>query len=155
MNKSIVVALAAICMVHSANAGGWSSAAKAGTYYEKTVKVAKILYNGSGKAKRSSTFRKDTMAVTKTNSKGQYKDAYTGKYHDAKDMEADHIMPFSKGGSNSSWNGAMTHKSINRSKGAKVQPGRMIRGYANNKEVQKASGKAAIGGTALGGAGSY
>ncbi len=159
MNKLTQVALATICMVHFANAGGWNSAAKAGTYYEKTVKVVKTIYNGSEKTKRARTgatkFRNDAMAITKQNKQGQYKDAYTGKYHDAKDMHADHIMPHSKGGSNSSWNSAMTHKNVNMSKSDKINPGQMIKGYGNNKVVQQTAGKVAVGGGAAGAAATY
>ncbi len=120
-------------------------------------KGVKALIKGSGPATRQNPtkFRNDALAITKRNSKGQYKDAYTGKYLDKKDMQADHIYPHGKGGSNSSWNSAMTHKKVNRDKWDHVKPGMMARGYANNKEVQKAAGKTAAGGAAVGSVVSY
>ena len=66
-------------------------------------------------------------------------------------MEADHIFPLSKGGSNSAWNSAMTKTATNRSKGAKIQPVTMLKGYGRNAEVQRVgAGGLVVGGAAAG-----
>lgn len=95
-------------------------------------------------------FREEALRVAKRDRYGNIQDAYTGKYHKAKSMDADHIYPYSKGGANAAWNSAMTHKSVNRSKGDKISPKYMAKGYANNSEAKKKAKKAGIGAAVVG-----
>ncbi len=103
-----------------------------------------VLTKPTGARPNPNKFRNDTLANTKMNAKGEYKDAYTGKYHPKEDMQADHIMPWSKGGSNSQANAAMTHKNINSAKNAKIDYGMMTKGYIGNRVVRETTVKAGI-----------
>ena len=105
-----------------------------------------FLFGSSGSNRKD--YRKTALKSGNRDQYGNVQDAYTGKYHKAKNMDADHIYPRSRGGSNAEYNLAMTHKSVNRSKGNRVQPKRMIKGYAGNNEVKK-SAKATMAATAL------
>jgi len=96
----------------------------------------------------SKNYRRTALNSAKKDQYGNVQDAYTGRYHKAKNMNADHIYPQSRGGSNAEYNLEMTHKSVNRSKGNKIQSGRMAKGYTKNNEVKK-SAKAATAATAL------
>jgi hypothetical protein len=74
--------------------------------------------------------RKVALANADKDRWGNVKDIYTGKRHKPKNMDADHIWAYSRGGSNKSYNLGMTHKRINRSvKRAKVN-GMIIKGYS-------------------------
>jgi len=101
----------------------------------------------SGSKSRSTSeqqkFRKQALSNAKRDPYGNIQDAYTGQYHKAKNMDADHVFPHSKGGSNSEWNSAMTHKSYNRSKSDKIRTADLAKGYSRNKQVRSNAKKAA------------
>ena len=105
-----------------------------------------FLLGGSSGSKKN--YRKNGLDNANRDAYGNIYDAYTGKRHKAKNMDADHIWPKSRGGSNADWNMAMTHKSVNRSKGNKIDPTAMAKGYGKNKNV-RTSAKAAAAATGI------
>ncbi len=107
-----------------------------------------ILFLFGGSSGSKSNYRKNGLNTARRDNNGNVQDAYTGRYHKAKNMDADHIYPKSRGGSNSDYNIAMTHKSVNRSKGNKIQPIRMTKAYVKNENVRK-SAKAATAGASI------
>ncbi len=133
----------------SANANLAKIGVKSVKYYDKISRMVKVIFKGKYR-KRDFTFRQRALDNTPRDAQGRYRDAYTGKYHNKKNMEADHIYPYSKGGSDATWNSAMTKTATNRSKRAKIQPITMLKGYGRNAEVQKVGGGVAAGGVAIG-----
>lgn len=107
-----------------------------------------LLFLFGVKSGSKSNYRKNGLDGATKDKYGNIQDAYTGKYHKKKNMDADHIYPKSLGGSDADYNIAMTHKKVNRSKGNKIQPTQMAKGYSKNKNIKK-SAKAATAAAAI------
>ncbi len=88
-------------------------------------------------------FRKAALENAARDKYGNIQDIYTGRYHKAKSMEADHIFPHSKGGPNAAWNSAMTHKKYNNAKRDNIRTADLAKGYSRNKQVRNTAKKAA------------
>lgn len=89
------------------------------------------------KKRNSQYIRTQANYTTSRDPYGNFYDPYTGKRHKRKNMDADHIWPYSKGGPNADWNIFYTHKSVNRSKRDKISPFYMGRGFFRNKAMRK------------------
>ncbi len=89
------------------------------------------------KGRNSQYIRTKANYTTPRDKYGNFYDPYTGARHKRKSMDADHIWPYSKGGPNADWNIIYTHKSVNRSKGNKISPYYISKGFFKNKAMRK------------------
>ena len=101
--------------------------------------ILKLFFSAKSakKGRNSKYIRSEADYTTPRDQYGNFYDPYTGQKHKRKSMDADHIFPYSKGGTNADWNVIYTHKSINRSKGNKISASHMAKGFYHNKKMRK------------------